>query len=670
MSGLRLSCKKYAHIILLAVIAALVIFGAAIVFARSQGGPVINEVCSSNVACCMDDKGEYPDWIEIYNPTAGQIDLSGFIVNKTSDLSKEKYVIADGIILAPGAFYLFDPGFPIPSEGCHLNLLDKNDQYVDRVDIPGLKYDTTYSRLIDGEDKWGIRTATPGYSNTDGEDVAPVIEGEVLPSAESGFYDDEFDLKLVSSNPGRSVYYTTDGTDPRINGKLYEGPIRIYDRSGEDNIYSAIGEVSEAYMDKSTALPSYPVDKCTVVNAVSCDLLGRYTDVCTFSYFVGYGAKDAYKDMTVVSVAGTPEDLFSHEKGIMVLGRDYDEYVEAGSPEDYGKSNANFTRRGRASEREVNIDIFGEDHKLTKSVKAGMRIKGLSSRWDVQKSFSVIFRRPYGGNYKEAFSAGGKDFDLHSFALDKGGQDTGSKMMDVIMDTCMSGSSCLTRDSIPCCLFLNGEYWGFYRLAERFDRSFVSDKYGVAKDDVEFVEPADIEGVGWNEDNFDRESLLEYYAANIIVAHDGDWPEFNVRFWKTSTDEGGGYGDGKLRPVIFDMNSYCMKEPDYDVMGFMLESFYPFIKLMEDDEDFAGDLAKKIDSMSADEFEKDKVLTLIDEMYDKNRAQMILDRMRYSDCSKEEAASSFDENVGILRDFFKNRWEYLDREKEKYLDGK
>ena len=49
---------------------------------------------------------------------------------------------------------------------------------------------------------------------------------------------------------------------------------------------------------------------------------------------------------------------------------------------------------------------------------------------------------------------------------------------------------------------------------------------------------------------------------------------------------------------------------------------------------------------------------------------MILDKMRYSDCSKEEAASSFDENVGILRDFFKNRWEYLDREKEKYLDGK
>ena len=670
MHKLCLVIKKYAHIFILAAFAAITAFGAVVVFAGSAGNVVINEVCSSNVACCMDEKGDYPDWIEIYNPTDQNIDLSGFIVNKSADLSKEKFVFPEGVLLAPGSFYLFDPHFTISSAGSSINLLTPDYRYVDHVDVPALKYDTTYSRTEDGKSTWGIKTATPGYQNSDGEDVAPVISGEVTASHESGFYDGEFELKLRSSNIGRQIYYTTDGSDPRTDGKLYEEPVRIYDRSGDDNIYSAIPEVSEEYMEKRVQLPDQPVDKCTVVRAVSCDIFGRFTDISAFTYFVGYDKKEAYDDMTVVSLAGDPDDLFSYENGIMVLGSDYDKFVEAGMPEDYGTSNANFARRGRSSEREVNMDIFDEDRSLSISTNAGMRIKGLSSRWDVQKSFSVFFRSPYGGNFKEKFSAGGREFDLHSFALDKCGQDTGSKMTDAIMDTCMADSRCLTKDSVPCCLFVNGEYWGFYRLAERFDRSFIADKYGVTKEEVEFIEKDDIEGVGWNEDNFDRESLLEYYAANIIVAHGGDWPDYNVRFWKTSSDEGGGYGDAKLRPVIFDMNSYCMKEPEYDVVGYMLETFYPFKKLMEDDENFAPDLAQKIDSMSKGEFETDKVLKLIDEMYAATHDQMILDRMRYFACSREEAAASFDESVEMLRSFFKERPAYVDKYVKEHLKDK
>ena len=65
MHKLHLISKKYAHVLILACLIAITAFGAVVVFARSGGNAVINEVCSSNVACCEDENGDYPDWIEI-----------------------------------------------------------------------------------------------------------------------------------------------------------------------------------------------------------------------------------------------------------------------------------------------------------------------------------------------------------------------------------------------------------------------------------------------------------------------------------------------------------------------------------------------------------------------------------------------------------------------------
>ena len=656
-----LFCKKYAHIICIAAFAVIIAAGGMIVIKGSHGNVVINEVCSSNVACVMDANGDYPDWIEIYNPTNEPVDLSGFIVNKSSDLKKEKYVIPDGVLLGPGSFFLFDPGFSISAEGARINLLDKKRQYVDSVQVPGLKYDTTYARSSDGSLGWSIRTATPGYSNADGEELPAVLDGGVTASQGSGFYDKEFELKLRSTNWGRKVYYTLDGSDPRVNGILYEDPLIIKDRSDDANVYSAIPYVSPEYIEGRKELPSFAVDKCTVVRAVATDLLGRFTDIDTFTYFVGFDEKSAYDNMTVVSVSADPDDLFSSERGIMVIGDEYSEDVD---------DSANYDKRGRSFEREMTIDVFDTDHAPVLEKRAGIRIKGGDTREDVQKSFGVIFRTAYGGRYKESFTTDGYDFDLHSLAIDKCGQDSGTKMKDAIMDRCMADSGCLTKRTVPCCLFLNGEYWGFYWLSERFDRSLVADRYGVDKDDVEYVTGYDFESASdWSMENFDRDSLIEYYAANIITAHENDWPGSNVKFWRTAADDGTPYGDGKLRPVIFDMNSTSMVDKEYDGIAFMLEKYYPFVQFTEDDEYFRSDLADKIDEMGSNEFEQGKVLGLIDELYGRIHDQMILDRMRYENCSREAAQRSFDANVDEIRDFYKDRWQYLDKYKEAYLNG-
>ena len=94
--------RKYSHIFFLALFTVAFLTGGAVTFLHSSGNAVINEVCTSNVSCCEDEKGQYPDWIEIYNPTMQNIDLSGFIVNKSTDLKKEKFIIPEGTVLAPG----------------------------------------------------------------------------------------------------------------------------------------------------------------------------------------------------------------------------------------------------------------------------------------------------------------------------------------------------------------------------------------------------------------------------------------------------------------------------------------------------------------------------------------------------------------------------------------
>lgn len=667
MKKLFLFCKKYAYIICILSFATIVAIGGKVTIEKSFDNIVLNEVCTSNVKCCEDDKGNFPDWIEIYNPTSNDIDISGYIVNDSADLKKEKFVIPDGTVLAAGAYYLFDPIFEMSSEGCIVNLLDDRKNYVDRVEIPKLKYDTTYGRTEDGGDEWNIKSPTPGWSNGDGENLQAIAEGRVDASSPSGFYNEDFDLSLRSTEIGRSIYYTTDGSDPVENGVLYERPIRISDRSGDYNIYSAIPEVSLEYTEGRVSLPSYPVDKCTIVRTIAKDGLGKYTEESIYSYFVGYDLKYGYDNMAVVSAVADPFDLFSDENGIMVLGDKYSQYVNEGHPEVYEGDKANFIPRGRRSERAVHIEVFDEEHRAVLEKNAGIRIKGMSSRWDVQKSFSIIFRTAYGGDYKEAFEVDNTLFDLHSFALDKCGQDTGTKMKDTIMEECMAQTDCATVKRVPCCLFLNGEYWGFYWISERFDNSYLLEKYGVDKEDVIYKNKADFGYGEWHQEDFDRQSLIDCYAANIIAARGRGWPSYNFRVWKTLSDEGTEFGDGKYRPVIFDVNSASMEDADFDLFREMMENFYPFQEIVADDENFKEDLVRRIDEMCNNEFEQNKILNMIDRIYDRIYDQMVLDNMRYTNCSREEAEESFEENVSALKNFFAHRYDNLKVFEERFL---
>lgn len=137
-----------------------------------------NEVMSANVTS-VNLNDTYPDWIEITNVGANEINLYGWSIARSADPS-DVYCFPR-ISLKPGEYYVVyaDKGagddhapFRISSSGETLLLLNASGNTVDSVVSPALKDDTVY--CIDASGNWTVSAqATPGSAN-----VIAEVEGE------------------------------------------------------------------------------------------------------------------------------------------------------------------------------------------------------------------------------------------------------------------------------------------------------------------------------------------------------------------------------------------------------------------------------------------------------------------------------------------------------------
>lgn len=96
---------------------------------------VINELVAENFGKVedQDDPGEYPDWLEIYNPGPAAVQLKGLSLSD-NPREPEKYTIDDSITLAVGAFllvYLDDDPEQSNTVNIHTNFsLDKGGEFI------------------------------------------------------------------------------------------------------------------------------------------------------------------------------------------------------------------------------------------------------------------------------------------------------------------------------------------------------------------------------------------------------------------------------------------------------------------------------------------------------------------------------------------------------------
>lgn len=350
-------------------------------------------------------------------------------------------------------------------------------------------------------------------------------EEKVLFSVEGGAYIDS--VKLELSLPEGKIYYTTDGSDPRISSSRieYTGEVTLDSLAKAKNVVSAVEpalfDTAHCKFNKKTyELENYlkapkdsAVDKCHVIKAVGEKPDGSFTALNSQTYFIGSiedhidnlakACEAADSSLAVISLTVNFDDFFDYDKGIYVLGASFEksfaDYVEENGrrcSDDCGrKLLANYSQRGRDWEREVYMDFYEYTPDSCKNVlsqSCGIRIQGNYSRSDVQKGFRLYARNEYGDNrfsyevFPGLTDIEGKSIDsFKTLVLRNGGNCAlTTKFSDTFWQSLVGDLNVSVKKSRPAVVYLNGEYWGLYVLEEDYSDEYFEDHYNVESDDV------------------------------------------------------------------------------------------------------------------------------------------------------------------------------------------
>lgn len=420
----------------------------------SASNLTINELMQSNIDCILDDFNEFPDsWVELYNGTDQDIDLSTYSIGLTDDPADACALPAQTV--KPGEFVVVYCDKQDEVQGLHMTFridsakgacvyIFNNGTLVDSVS--GLKKqpapNVAYGKLDESTDTWGYQaTPTPGAANC-GQLVSDVLD-EPKFSTEGGVFTSPVELTLTlpkKAPSGSTIHYTLDGTEPTEDSPAYEEPIDI--------------------------------QESTVVRAkLFCD--GYLSPISTTH---SYLMPDHDITLPIVSIAGNPDYFYDDELGILVEGTDAD--------------NPNYENDWR---RPVNIEFFPSAGKAAAfNQLSETRVKGNYSRQMPLKSLVMYANKRFGTKRftYEFFPEHAPGLtEWKSFELRNAGNDFRfAYMRDIVIQQTMGTNADLDwQPAQQSVLMINGEYKGILNLRPRSNEDFVYTYYD-GLEDIEVVE--------------------------------------------------------------------------------------------------------------------------------------------------------------------------------------
>ncbi len=498
----------------------------------------INEICSSNDSLLRDQFGDYPDWIEFYNPNEEPIQMSDYFITDDLDVPK-KWLLPNRVLEPKGFQIIYASGKGLVSDRHHANfkiaksgevvyLFNRVGNLIDRMILPKNETDWSYGRITDGLAPFAVfKIPSPGISNVFSE-----IKDQTAPpeySIKNQFHSNEIDLEISSIDTAK-VYYTLNGSLPDSTSKLYTSPISI--------------------------------SKTTVVRAIAFLEDEIPSEVATNTYFIGESST-----LPIVSLSTDSLLLFDSETGMLVEGPD--------AEPDFPFWGANFWKD---IEVPMHFEYFNEKGDFLIEFGSGSKVHGgRSSRTKIQRSLRFRAKPEYGPDkfWFPFFDNKPEVNDFETLVLrNSSGDFNNTHFRDGFISHYLSGNE-VDLDAMgyqPCTVFLNGKYWGVMNLREKSDESFVAANYGIElnkldvleedtliiwgdrnefQTDLDFVWDNDLsENIAFGEisNRIDLESFADYIIVETFL-NNTDWGHNNLKLWKEKS------GFGKWRYLFFDLDA-------------------------------------------------------------------------------------------------------------------
>ena len=253
----------------------------------------INELMPSNVYGIMDELYDFPDsWVEIYNDSEADINIKGYSFAESTK-NKVKWVIPVDCIVPAKGFKLvyFDKadtglhaGFRLDINGGKLYLYDPATALVDYITYDKTNPDLSFGRVSDGGSDWGLLTrSTPGESNKNSQIAAGICAAPNF-NNNNTFYTNQAIFRVTNNEPGSYMVYTTDGSEPREDGKVLNASLKLTE-----------SRVCKVKVFKEGYAPSPTVTKTFLINM-------RQTELPIIS--LGMDSKHLKDDMIGIYVIG------------------------------------------------------------------------------------------------------------------------------------------------------------------------------------------------------------------------------------------------------------------------------------------------------------------------------------------------------------------------------
>lgn len=542
-------------------------------------------------------------------------------------------------------------------------------------------------------------TCTPGESNEKAELFPTVCLESPEFSAESGFYEDVFALRLTAPQ-GYQIYYTLDGSNPTKDSVLYREPIEIADASGQENRYAARTDLSPT----RDYTPDFKVDKATVVRAVCYDeRRDLISEIETKVYFVGFEGKKEYQDFSIVSLAADPAALFDAETGIYGNGAELERYKALGGlsdgkllegfEDDDGKQHhlymaSNAFHSGKEWEREAAMAFFDETHTFQFAQDVGIRIAGESTRGTPQKSFKIYGRDIYDETvmFPYTFFEG---TEYSSIKLRNGGSlNSGIKITDAFLEGLAENREVAIQRAKPCILFLNGEYWGIYFIRERYKEEYLANYYGVEQDNAWIVDGG-VARTGGEEayeafqnlmdtvrecdlsyddtyamisERIEIQSLIDYCCLNLYIDNRDISFTHNTAQWRAIQPDGSRYGDGKWRMMVFDVDdSLHADSNDWETSSQWLQTHPllcdPVVQSFFKNSQFCEQFCKTLMDIGNTVYRYETVQGRLAEWERTYKEQIVKNHRRFFDAAY--SAEDFEKEVENIESFFRQRFSFM-----------